>query len=309
MNTALVGYTGFVGGNLAASHAFTGLYNSKNITQAFGTKPDLLIYAGVPAAKYLANKAPNEDLAQIQNAFENICKIAPRRLVLISTVDVYETPQNVDENTPLNLQNPAAYGRNRAILEDMVRKQYPAALIVRLPALFGTGLKKNFLYDYLTLVPAMLTQEKYAQLAAQSPLVQSSYTSAANGFYKLNTLTPQAGAALRTWYENSSFNALSFTDNRAVFQYYDLSWLWKDISWALAANLTTLNMATQPVSAAEIYDMLTNGQKFENITAKAPVPYDMRSKYDALYEGANGYLYSREEVLDAVRAFVCAMRK
>ncbi|MEG2500937.1 MAG: NAD(P)-dependent oxidoreductase, partial [Oscillospiraceae bacterium] len=36
MKTALVGYTGFVGSNIAAAHPFDGLYNSKNIKEAFG---------------------------------------------------------------------------------------------------------------------------------------------------------------------------------------------------------------------------------------------------------------------------------
>ena len=55
---ALVGYTGFVGGNLAAAGTFDGLYNSKNIEEAFGTKPDILYYAAVPAEKFTANRFP-----------------------------------------------------------------------------------------------------------------------------------------------------------------------------------------------------------------------------------------------------------
>ena len=82
---ALVGYTGFVGSNLDAATNFDGRYNSKNISEAFGTAPDLLIYAGVPAAKYLANSAPEKDFEIILQAQENIKKIAPKKLVLIST--------------------------------------------------------------------------------------------------------------------------------------------------------------------------------------------------------------------------------
>ena len=43
---ALVGYTGFVGSNIYTSGEFDAVYNSKNIEEAFGTKPDLLVYAG-----------------------------------------------------------------------------------------------------------------------------------------------------------------------------------------------------------------------------------------------------------------------
>ena len=49
MKTALVGYTGFVGSNIYAAGSFDGAYNSKNIEEAYGTNPDLLIYAGLRA--------------------------------------------------------------------------------------------------------------------------------------------------------------------------------------------------------------------------------------------------------------------
>ncbi|MEG1477716.1 MAG: NAD(P)-dependent oxidoreductase, partial [Oscillospiraceae bacterium] len=116
MKTALVGYTGFVGSNIAAAHPFDGLYNSKNIKEAFGQRPELLIYAGLPAAKFLANKAPEQDMDVCNEAFVNIKAIAPQRLVLISTVDVYKTPYEADENTPIVLDGMDAYGKNRARL-------------------------------------------------------------------------------------------------------------------------------------------------------------------------------------------------
>ena len=51
----LVGSTGFVGGNLAAKHAFAAVCHSTDIAAQFGAKPDLCVYAGVPAAMFLAN--------------------------------------------------------------------------------------------------------------------------------------------------------------------------------------------------------------------------------------------------------------
>ena len=306
MRTALVGVTGFVGGNLAGAHPFDALYHSKNIEQSFGTKPDLLLYAGLPAAKYLANTDPEGDWAVCQNAMENIRRIAPKQLVLISTVDVYAAPNGCTETTPADGQNPAAYGRNRAALEQSVRKEFAQALIVRLPGLFGTGLKKNFLYDMLRITPTMLNAQKYCELAQESELVAQSYALAANGFYALRSEVDTK--ALRSFFAHSPFNALSFTDSRSVYQFYDLRWLWKDIAIALAAKLTLLNVSTQPVSAAEIYAALHHGAVFENHLAAAPVHYDMRSQWDALYGGEDGYLYSKQEVLQAIRSFVFAAR-
>lgn len=301
MRLALVGSTGFVGGNLAASHPFDGCYHSKNIGEAFGTRPDLLVYAGMPAAKYLANTDPEGDWAVAQNAFANMERIAPQKLVLISTVDVYQNPAGCNEDAPADLANPGAYGRNRARLEQLVCGRFPDALIVRLPGLFGPGLKKNFIYDFLTVTPAMLKADKYRELAAQSPLVAAAYCDGGNGFYKLAA----PSAALREWFGAHSFNALSFTDSRASYQFYDLTWLWGDLCRALSRELTVLNLATAPVTAAELYAFLTHGGTFENELPSAPAHYDMRTKYG----GPDGYLYDKQAVLDAAAAFVAAARR
>ena len=64
----LVGYTGFVGSNLCLSHKFDYLINSKNIESAYGVNPDRLIYSGVPAEMFIANKYPEKDAEIIENA-------------------------------------------------------------------------------------------------------------------------------------------------------------------------------------------------------------------------------------------------
>ena len=68
----LVGSTGFVGGNLAAKHAFAAVCHSTDIAAQFGAKPDLCVYAGVPAAMFLANADPDADLAVMAAARENL---------------------------------------------------------------------------------------------------------------------------------------------------------------------------------------------------------------------------------------------
>ena len=141
----LVGYTGFVGSNLSYQYDFTERYNSKNIKHAYGCKPDLLIYAGIRAEKFLANQDSNKDLSNIENAFYNIQQIQPRKLVLISTIDVYKSPINVNEDTPIISEDLQPYGANRYYLEQKVRDDFPETLIIRLPGLFGKNIKKNFL--------------------------------------------------------------------------------------------------------------------------------------------------------------------
>ena len=199
----LVGSTGFVGGNLAAKHTFTAACHSSDIAAQYGTRPDLCVYAGVPAAMFLANADPEADLAVMRAARENIRRIAPQQLVLISSIAVLADSRGVYEDSPAQpAENLPAYGKNRLQLENWVREDFPEALIVRLPALYGAGLKKNFLFDLHTITPAMLRPEKYSELAAKSVLVQSAYTLADNGFYKTyiprNTRSCHSSTTLRS---------------------------------------------------------------------------------------------------------------
>ena len=76
----LVGYTGFVGSNLYATGKFDAVYNSKNIEEAYGTNPELLVYAGLRAEKYLANNAPEKDMALIKQAEK--MRFKPRSILL-----------------------------------------------------------------------------------------------------------------------------------------------------------------------------------------------------------------------------------
>ena len=307
----LVGYTGFVGSNIAANHDFTWKINSKNKEEAFGKKPDLLVYAGLRAEKFLANKDPEADMATIMEAMEQIKKIKPKKLVLISTVDVYKNPVNVDEDTEIDTDGLLPYGANRYKLEQMVRETWEDALIIRLPGLFGKNLKKNFIYDFIHVIPAMLKAEKFQELAKRSTLVESSYRNLGNGFYKC-TLTEKVNPSakeiyaideLKQEFKSLEFSALNFTDSRGVFQFYNLANLWNDIQTALEKDIRLLNVATQPLSVAEIFERLTE-RKFHNEILQNPPFYDYRSKYAEVFGGANGYFADKETVLGEIVEFV-----
>lgn len=307
----LVGYTGFVGSNIAANHDFIWKINSKNKEEAFGKKPDLLVYAGLRAEKFLANKDPEADMATIMEAMEQIKKIKPKKLVLISTVDVYKNPVNVDEDTEIDTDGLLPYGANRYKLEQMVRETWEDALIIRLPGLFGKNLKKNFIYDFIHVIPAMLKAEKFQELAKRSTLVESSYRDLGNGFYKC-TLTEKVNPSakeiyaideLKQEFKSLEFSALNFTDSRGVFQFYNLANLWNDIQTALEKDIRLLNIATQPLSVAEIFERLTE-RKFSNEILQNPPFYDYRSKYAEVFGGANGYFADKETVLNEIVEFV-----
>ena len=302
----LVGSTGFVGGDLRAAHAFTSLAHSRDVAAQYGTRPDLCVYAGVPAAMFLANDDPEKDLAVMRAARDNLRKIAPKQVVLVSTIAVYADSRGADESRPPAPDGLPAYGANRLQLEHWVREDFPAALIVRLPALYGKGLKKNFLYDLHTVTPAMLRPEKYAALAAQSPLVQGAYTLADNGFYRLNGTAD--AAALRAFFAANDFNALAFTDSRSRYQFYDLSRLWADLQTALQNGLTLLHLATPPLTAAAVYTAVTGKSDWHNELPKPPFDYDLRTAHAVLYGGQGGYLCTAEQELESIRAFMAAWR-
>lgn len=304
MKHTLVGYTGFVGGNLAASHSFDALYNTKNITDGFGSDNGLVVYSGMRAEKFLAAADPAADLALAQEAFANIEKMKPEKLVLISTIDVYPNPVGVYEDTPIEQDEAApAYGKNRLALEGWVRSAYPGALIVRLPGLYGQGLKKNFIRDMLEPAPGMLTTEKYEELAAYSKAVKECYESGRAGYYSIKqNQSEECKKALRAFFARNEFNALSFTDSRSVFQFYNLARLWDDIELCLQNNIALANMAVEPIEAGELYRILF-GRSFVNHLEKPPAMYDMRTHNDNLLGGRAGYIAPCNLVADDIMHF------
>lgn len=147
MSSGLIGYTGFVGSNLLRQYQFDEVYNSKNIQEIRGKSFNLLVCAGVSAVKWKANKEPEADWEGIQKLLEPLLTVKVTNLVLISTVDVYPNPVGVNELSDITTEDYPAYGKHRLRLEQLVRKQFPQVHIMRLPGLYGPGLKKNFLFD------------------------------------------------------------------------------------------------------------------------------------------------------------------
>lgn len=147
--TALIGYTGFVGSNLLRQKPFDALYASRNIADIASRSFGRVVCAGVQAKKWWANLHPQEDWAGIERLLGPLRTVAAREMILISTIDVYARPKGVDEESAIGGEPHHAYGAHRAEVERVVRAHFPEALIVRLPGLFGWGLKKNVIHDLL----------------------------------------------------------------------------------------------------------------------------------------------------------------
>ncbi|MFM9328685.1 NAD-dependent epimerase/dehydratase family protein [Paenibacillus mesotrionivorans] len=149
MSKALIGYTGYVGSSLMDQTYFDSTFNSKNIEQISGKEFDLLICAGAPAVKWKANQDPDEDWQNLNRLMNNLRKVYCKKLVLISTVDVYPVPVKVNEDSKIIPEENTPYGKHRFYLEQFTKSNFSDVSIVRLPGLFGKGLKKNFIYDMI----------------------------------------------------------------------------------------------------------------------------------------------------------------
>jgi len=148
MNRALIGSTGFVGSNLLRQAPFDAWYHSRNIERIAGREFDWLVCAGAPAEKWRANQDPESDRANLERLKQAIANVWARRAILISTVDVYPRPCEVDEESPFDPAAATPYGYHRYQLEGFFRARFDT-LVVRLPGLFGPGLKKNVVFDLL----------------------------------------------------------------------------------------------------------------------------------------------------------------
>ncbi len=250
MSKCLIGHTGFVGGNLDAQASFDARYNSANIHDIRDKQFDEVYCAGVSAVKWYANQHPEEDWQRIQLLLDQLRTVSTRRFIIISTVDVYDPPVRVNEDTPILLSALKPYGNHRRRVELFVEAHFPDHCIVRLPGLFGKGLKKNVIFDLL------------------------------------------------------HNNQMENIHAEAVFQFYNLANIYRDIEIALKHNIRLINFATEPISVREMaayaFDL-----NFTNIPHAAPPRYDMQTRYGSVY-GHKGspYILSKKEVLDQIRFFV-----
>ncbi len=309
---ALVGYTGFVGSNIyaRARNRIEGVFDSKNIEKAYGLEPEILIYAGLRAEKHLANSAPEKDLGMMLQACENIRLINPKKPILISTIDVYKNPVGVDEDTYALSEGKSEggrgiepYGLNRHYFEAWLQKEYPDALIIRLPALYGLHIRKGFIYDYINVIPSMLSKEKLQELMEKDASLQAYYELQEDGFYQCRKLSKEEKELVKDKFKSVGFTALDFTDSRSIYQFYPLSHLWEDIQTAVDMDIRLLNLVTEPVSVEELYQYLT-GKTFKNELKGTPDRYDCRTIHADKFGGGNGYICSKEEILKDIKSFV-----
>ena len=147
--TALIGYTGFVGSNINHQIEFDDLYNSQNINDMAGKKYEMVVCAGAPAEKWKINQNPEEDKKNLDVLKRALSSSMIKKLVLISTVDVYKSPNGMNEDDKIVTEGLHPYGLHRYELEEFAKKSIDTT-VIRLPGIFGDGIKKNVIFDFLT---------------------------------------------------------------------------------------------------------------------------------------------------------------
>lgn len=252
--SGLIGYTGFVGGHLARQREFDEYYNSKNIADIKGRQFDCLVVSAMPAAMWIANQHPDDDRAALDRLLGSLLHVQAEKVVVVSTVCVYPLPVGVNESSLIDDLAQSPYGRHRQMLECELRENYPDVLCVRLPGLFGNGLKKNAIFDLLH----------------------------DNQVEKLNP--------------------------DSIYQFYDLEWLWRDISVAMTAGLGLVNLTTEPTSLREVAEVVFGYNLRRDERAAPAARFDVRSIHAAVFGGQDGYAYNREQVLFALKSFVAGAR-
>ncbi|MBC7740778.1 MAG: hypothetical protein H7061_01180 [Bdellovibrionaceae bacterium] len=251
--TALIGATGLVGGHLRKQYNFDYLINSTNWNSLNSTDLDFLVVAAARAEKWKANQNPKEDAAHIDQLMAHLQKIKADTAILISTVDVYAKPSlKVEADSPEIINHP--YGFNRRRLEVFFAEHFKNSFIVRLPALFGEGLKKNIIFDFLN----------------------------DNETHKI--------------------------DSRAKFQFYNLLNLKTDLDKVLSHKIKILNLATEPLTVAEI-SQRGFAKLFKNELSAPVTSYDIKSQFAEIWGHHDGYLYSKAQTLEELKDFVHRYQK
>lgn len=308
--TGLIGHTGFVGSALLRQTGFDDCYNSASIAAIEGERFGTLVCAAAPGSMVEANRAPERDAAAIESLIARLDRVEAERFVLISSIAVLADFAGGDDEGSEAFQQELAYGRHRRRLEAFVEERFSGHLVVRLPALFGAGLRKNFLFDLMNPVPSLLAEAKRDAAAEALGAELGAWFAglyapdAATGLLKLDRPALDADPrrpALEAALDAMGATATQFHHRETTYQYYAIDRLWQDIGIALSAGLTHLHLAPEPLGAATIHARLT-GRPMPDTAARLHRE-DMRTRHAALWGAQGPYQFDAAATLDSLAAF------
>lgn len=303
-NNCLVGYSGFVGSNILLKSDFHFKYNSKNINDIKNNEFDLLICSSIPADMQLANTNPEKDLSNIKELLNILSTVKAKKAVLISTIAVYPQPVIYDESNN-DFISDSDYGKNRKIAENEFANIFNNSYIIRLPALFGKNLKKNFIYDIINPEPAFFTESKFETIKDKIVFSKKYYKfdSEKNRyvFDKNNAIVDCAIDKIREELFNINETSLQFTNSESTFQFYNLENLYNDILKSIEYGIPVLNICSAPISSKDIMKKIFNREFISN-NAKL-YNYNMKSVYADKWGNDKQYLYNEKNIYDDLISF------
>lgn len=306
----LVGHTGFVGGALRRRRSFAGFYNSSNIGELAGERFDRVVCAGAPAVMWAANADPEGDAANLDRLIAALRSAEIGTLVLISTVAVFDDPSAGYAEDDARYETAKAYGRNRRRLEVQAAEAFDDVRIVRLPALFGPGLKKNFIFDLMNPAPSFINPTAYEKTAAAFSAAERAMLAEAYAFdaglkmWRLRREELSRApllADLTEALERIGFVARNFTNSESRYQFYNIERLADDIDRIVDSEVRVVNLCSEPLSAREVHLHLT-GEDFAN-DGPARVSENVRTRHAGLFGGAGDYTFDRATVLSDLKAY------
>lgn len=316
MTNALIGSTGFVGQNLINQTEFDNFYNSKNIFEAHNKKFEFMICSGAPGSMFIANREPERDKASINSLIKSLSNIQADQMVLISTTAVYTKFDGEFNEATKDLNPMNQYGKSRLFLEKFCEDTFPNCLIIRLPALFGEGLKKNFLFDINNRLPKLLTQDLFKKIIR---VIDSDLENIIPEIYNFNpktdlyffnekaALPERKLLKLTKILDENKLSSIFFTNPNSSFQFYNLSNLWDDIQICLANKIKMINLVNEPILAKKVFFSVEGAHMPEN---QASIHREnIKTLYSDLWKSQNSYISSSQDVLKDITSFMKKNRK
>ena len=149
----------------------------------------------------------------------------------------------------------------------------------------------------------MLRENKFNELCNINDFITKYYYKLDNGFYKCKELNSEDRKQLIDYFESVKFSALNFTDSRNAYQFFNLTQLWEIIEKCFNYSINKINIVSEPISIKELYRYL-KGEEFNNEIGNQVLRYDLKTKYDTLFGGNDGYIYSKQFLLNDIKEYI-----
>lgn len=304
---AVLGPQGFTG-----HHAIAGLrtegHNPTGLTRHDPNPEggvDELWCCAAPGSMVAANANPTADRQAVEDVFARLVSLQPTRVVLISTIAALRGfGRHTAENEAI-AETTTPYGTHRAWLEGAVLDTWKDnATVVRLPALFGRGLKKNALYDLLHPLPSFLKRpdaEATFTLLGDAWQTQGSWT---DNLWFLNREQAEQHPQAPTWVaglHQAGLSSWRFAHPDSRYQFYDTARLVDDVRTVQKAGISIAHLCPAPLRLGDVATAF--GVTLPASTA-AVHSEDVYTSYAALWGAPSPYIADRAQVLATILAFL-----